>query len=71
MRAEIQLFLKRYAEASSGAADILREDTGNAEAFYLRGRALYYQSKFDQVRIALCIASTLRVTFGTLISSRH
>lgn len=53
VRAEIQLFLKRYAEASSGAADILREDTGNAEAFYLRGRALYYQSKFDQVRTVL------------------
>lgn len=49
VKSEIQLFLKRYPEAASGAADVLREDGNNAEAFYIRGRALYYQSKFDQV----------------------
>lgn len=70
VKAEVQLFLKRYPEASSVAADVLREDGNNAEALYIRGRALYYQSKFDQVHLLLASTCTDRCTGADALSQR-
>jgi len=39
---------KKYAEAANLMSEIIRQDSSNADAFYLRGLTLFYQGNLDQ-----------------------
>ena len=41
-------FLGRYAEAQNMANDLLRSDSMNADAMYVRGLCLYYEDFVDK-----------------------
>uniref|UniRef100_A0A8C4R5X6 DnaJ (Hsp40) homolog, subfamily C, member 7 n=1 Tax=Eptatretus burgeri TaxID=7764 RepID=A0A8C4R5X6_EPTBU len=47
-KAECLAMLGRYAEAQSVASDILRLDSTNADALYVRGLCLYYEDLIDK-----------------------
>jgi len=47
-RAECMAYLGRYAEAQEIANDILRLDSMNADAIYVRGLCLYYEDNVDK-----------------------
>lgn len=47
-RAECLAFLARYQEAQEVANDILRNDSTNIEAIYIRGLCLYYEDILDK-----------------------
>ncbi len=47
-RAECLAFLGRYAEAQNVANDLLRLDSTNVEAIYVRGLCLYYEDNVDK-----------------------
>ena len=47
-RAECLAFLGRYKEAQEVANDILRNDSTNIEAIYIRGLCLYYEDNIDK-----------------------
>lgn len=47
-RAECLAFLGRYAEAQEVANDLLRSDSMNADAMYVRGLCLYYEDNVDK-----------------------
>mgnify|MGYP001417551850 CR=1 FL=1 len=42
------LFIGRYAEAQNMANDLLRSDSMNADAMYVRGLCLYYEDFVDK-----------------------
>ena len=48
MRAECLAFLGRYPEAQEVANDLLRADSMNADAMYVRGLCLYYEDNVDK-----------------------
>jgi len=47
-RAECMAYLGRYGEAQEIANDILRMDSMNADAIYVRGLCLYYEDNVDK-----------------------
>lgn len=47
-KAESLAFLGRYAEAQNIANDLLRSDSMNADAMYVRGLCLYYEDFVDK-----------------------
>jgi len=47
-RAECLAFLGRYKEAQEVANDLLRNDSTNIEAIYIRGLCLYYEDNIDK-----------------------
>jgi len=47
-RAECLAFLGRYKEAQEVANDLLRNDSTNIEAIYIRGLCLYYEDNVDK-----------------------
>merc|ERR1719210_1075692 len=47
-KAECLAFLGRYAEAQNMANDLLRSDSMNADAMYVRGLCLYYEDFVDK-----------------------
>ena len=47
-KAEVLAFLGRYAEAQNIANDMLRSDSMNADAMYVRGLCLYYEDFVDK-----------------------
>uniref|UniRef100_A0AAQ4R165 DnaJ (Hsp40) homolog, subfamily C, member 7 n=1 Tax=Gasterosteus aculeatus aculeatus TaxID=481459 RepID=A0AAQ4R165_GASAC len=48
LKAECLALLGRYAEAQSVASDILRIDSTNADALYVRGLCLYYEDCIEK-----------------------
>ncbi|XP_019751464.1 dnaJ homolog subfamily C member 7 [Hippocampus comes] len=48
LKAECLALLGRYPEAQSVASDILRMDSTNADALYVRGLCLYYEDCIDK-----------------------
>lgn len=46
LQAKAMLLMKRYSRAQNIASDVLRENSTNAEALYLRGLTMYYLDKF-------------------------
>ncbi|XP_062874709.1 dnaJ homolog subfamily C member 7 isoform X2 [Trichomycterus rosablanca] len=48
LKAECLALLGRYAEAQSVASDILRMDSTNGDALYVRGLCLYYEDCIDK-----------------------
>ncbi|MFT7814691.1 dnaJ homolog subfamily C member 7 [Arapaima gigas] len=48
LKAECLALLGRYPEAQSVASDILRVDSTNADALYVRGLCLYYEDCIDK-----------------------
>lgn len=48
IKAEALAYQKKYNEASDMATDILRGDSLNVEALYIRGMVLYYQDNIDK-----------------------
>jgi len=48
LKAECLALLKRYQEAQEIANDMLRWDSMNADAIYVRGLCLYYQDSIDK-----------------------
>jgi len=47
-RAECLAYLGRYAEAQEVANDLLRQDSTNVDAIYVRGLCLYYEDNVDK-----------------------
>ena len=47
-RAECLAFLGRYKEAQDVSNDILRNDSTNVEAIYIRGLCLYYEDNLEK-----------------------
>ena len=47
-RAECLAFLGRYKEAQEVANELLRNDSTNIEAIYIRGLCLYYEDNIDK-----------------------
>ena len=47
-RAECLAFLGRYGESQEVANDLLRSDSINADAIYVRGLCLYYEDNVDK-----------------------
>ena len=47
-KAECLAYLGRYAEAQNIANDLLRSDSMNADAMYVRGLCLYYEDFVDK-----------------------
>ena len=47
-RAECLAFLGRYQEAQEVANDLLRSDSTNIEAIYIRGLCLYHEDNIDK-----------------------
>ena len=48
LRAECLANLGRHKEAQEGANDLLRNDSTNVEAIYIRGLCLYYEDNLDK-----------------------
>ena len=48
MFSSIYLFTGRYVEAQNMANDLLRSDSMNADAMYVRGLCLYYEDFVDK-----------------------
>merc|ERR1711976_1148437 len=47
-KAECLALLKRYQESQEIANDVLRSDSMNADAVYVRGLCLYYQDNVEK-----------------------
>lgn len=48
LRAECLAYLGRYGEAQEVANDLLRQDSTNVDAIYVRGLCLYYEDNVDK-----------------------